>query len=80
MLMTPQVGVSIIQAYTSTPILELPEAKKALKAVDVILEWSHNYESDEPVEMLKYAFDHHKTKQSIKGINAVTGELILMEF
>ncbi|MEG0473285.1 MAG: DUF4901 domain-containing protein [Solibacillus sp.] len=80
MLMTPRIEISAIKAYTSAPLLELSKAKHALKDVDAFLEWAENYNSDEPQQLLNYSFGHYETKQSIKGINAVTGELILMKF
>ena len=80
MLMTPRVDISTIQAYTGTPLLSLTEAKQSLQEVDAILEWSENYEADEPQQILQYKLVHHETQQRINGINAVTGELIRMTF
>ena len=80
MLMTPTIEISTIEAYTTTAIQDLSIAKHALKDVDCVLQWEKNYATDEPQEILKYTFKHHGTKQSIKGLNAVTGELILIKF
>lgn len=76
MLMTPDTEISTLEAYTPVSILELSIAKQALKDVDVFLQWEKNYDTDEPIERLKYSFGHRKTKQRIKGIDAVTGNLI----
>lgn len=82
MLMTPNIDISVIRAYKPTPLLPLSEAKHALNEVDAVLKWVHHYneDEDEPADVLKYEYGHHKTKQSIRGINAVTGELILMKY
>ena len=80
MLMTPRIEISAINAYTPTPLLKPSEAKQALKDVDALLRWNHSYKDDDTSEQLVYAFCHSKTKQSIRGINAVTGELILMNY
>ncbi|MER1999952.1 MAG: YcdB/YcdC domain-containing protein, partial [Lysinibacillus sp.] len=76
MLMTPRVDIASIQAYTSAPLLSIAEAKKSLQEVDAILEWSKNYDSEDPPQILQYKLVHNVTQQRIKGINAVTGELI----
>lgn len=80
MLMTPKIDISVIKAYTPAPLLKLSEAKHALKDVDAVLKWAHRYNGEDAAEQLEYAFGHSKTKQSIRGINAVTGELILRKF
>ena len=80
MLMTPDVEVSTIQAYTPAPLLELSKMKQALNEIDAVLQWASNYDGDVKTEQLNYTFAHHKTKQKVKGINAITGELILMDF
>ena len=79
MLMTSDTDISVIKAYKPTPLLQLFEAKQALKEVDAHLKWKHSYKDDDTTEQLVYAFSHSKTKQHIRGINAVTGELILMK-
>jgi len=80
MLMTPDVEISTMQAYTPAPLLALPKVKQSLNDIDAVLEWASNYDADEETEQLNYTFAHHKTKQRMEGINAVTGELILMKF
>lgn len=77
MLMTPDLSIATIKNYTPSPIMDLSKAKQALSEIDAFLQWENNYNTDEPIKRLKYKFGHHKTKQAIKGINAVTGELII---
>ena len=80
MLMTSDIDISVIEAYKPTPLLQLSEATQVLKDVDALLKWDHSYKDDVTTEQLVYAFGHSITKQSIRGINAVTGELILKKF
>ena len=77
MLMTPDLDISVIKSYTPSPIIDLSIAKQTLNDVDAFLQWEENYDTDEPSETLKYEYGHYETKQGIKGINAVTGEIII---
>lgn len=76
MLMTPDLEISTIEAYTSNPIVDLSTAKQSLFNVDAVLEW----QSDESSEKLRYRFRHHGNNQRIKGIDAVTGKLIFTNY
>ncbi|MER1986662.1 MAG: YcdB/YcdC domain-containing protein [Solibacillus sp.] len=80
LLMTPRLALATIEAYKPAPILPLATAQQALSEVDALLAWQSNYDDENPSETLTYTFGHHETKQKIKGIDAVTGKLIVSTF
>lgn len=79
-LMTPKLELDVIQSYNVAPLLPLTEAKKSLQHVDTLLAWHTDYKQEEQVEKLSYTFADQETQQSIRGIDAVTGALILSKY
>ncbi|MBQ0140015.1 MAG: DUF4901 domain-containing protein [Kurthia sp.] len=77
-LMTPKISVTELDAYTSSPLITLEQAKRVLSELEAIPQWQLDYEEDKEIDRLIYRFVHKKTKQPVLGIHAVTGSLITM--
>ncbi|WP_203333379.1 sigma-70 family RNA polymerase sigma factor [Planococcus beigongshangi] len=78
-LWSPRMALDELQSYEAPSLQPFANVKSALEQVEAFLQWSKNYDEDEPKEILKYKLRQAGTKQQIVGIDAVTGELIVSD-
>lgn len=78
-LWSPKMDLDELRSFEASPIHPFEDVKSALEKVEAFLQWSKNYDEDEPKEVLKYDLGHTGTKKQIVGIDAVTGDLIVSD-
>lgn len=76
-LMTPTVSVEMIEAFIAGTPLPLNEALQAVKKLDLKLSWDVEETINKVIDIPQYRLCEHQTKRTVRGLNALTGELIL---
>ncbi len=77
LIRSPRIDLSIVQAYEPLLIQPLETVISALDDINVFLTWSKRHEEEEIKYVLQYQLGQAQSKQTILGIDAVSGTLVL---
>lgn len=78
-LLSPHIELALLQSYEAPAIQPFENVISALKEIDAFLQWSIKYDENETYEALEYKLGQIETKQQIIGIDATTGQLIVVK-